>query len=196
MPWCYSLTFDPQGDFLHICSVSLVPKGAGGRQWRSLNPLLTQRSAPLCPPLTITLTTAVTITLRCLWSMLSHFSHVQLSVTPLTAAHQAPQSMGFSRQEYWSVLPHHSDPGIEPASPALQVDSLPTKLPGTRDTAWLLTLFLLFPFQRENRRLSVNALTEAHLPHVSRNTNRRLVLNIQPEAHFFLPHEMQTRGQL
>jgi len=131
-----------------------------------------------------------------LWSMLSHFSHVQLSVTPWTAAHQAPLSMGFSRQEYWSVLPHHSDPGIEPASPALQVDSLPTKLPGTRDTAWLLTLFLLFPFQRENRRLSVNALTEAHLPHVSRNTNRRLVLNIQPEAHFFLPHEMQTRGQL
>ena len=95
--------------------------------------------------------------------------------------------MGFSRQEYWSVLPHHSDPGIEPASPALQVDSLPTKLPGTRDTAWLLTLFLLFPFQRENRRLSVNALTEAHLPHVSRNTNRRLVLSAQqPKAHLFL----------
>ena len=89
-----------------------------------------------------------------------------------------------------------SDPGIEPASPALQVDSLPTKLPGTRDKAWLVTLFLLFPFQRESRRLSVNALTEAHLPRVSTNTNRRLVLNIQPEAHFFLLHEMQTGGQL
>ena len=128
--------------------------------------------------------------------MLSRFSHVQLSVTPWTAAHQAPLSMGFSRQEYWSVLPCHSDPGIEPASPALQVDSLPTKLPGTRDKAWLVTLFLLFPFQRESRRLSVNALTEAHLPRVSTNTNRRLVLNIQPEAHFFLLHEMQTGGQL
>ena len=41
----------------------------------------------------------------------------------------APLSMGFSRQEYWSGLPflspgHLPDPGIEPRSPALQVDSL------------------------------------------------------------------------
>ena len=34
--------------------------------------------------------------------LLSHFSHVQLCVTPWTAAYQAPPSMGFSRQEYWS----------------------------------------------------------------------------------------------
>ena len=37
--------------------------------------------------------------------MLSCFSHVRLSVTPGTVAHQAPLSMGFSRQEYWSGLP-------------------------------------------------------------------------------------------
>ena len=42
--------------------------------------------------------------------------------TPWTVAHQAPLSMGFSRQEYWSGLPFHSpgdlpDPGIEPLSP-------------------------------------------------------------------------------
>ena len=37
--------------------------------------------------------------------MLSLFSHVWLSVTPWTVAHQAPLSMGFSRQEYWSGLP-------------------------------------------------------------------------------------------
>ena len=37
--------------------------------------------------------------------MLSRFSHVQLFATPWTAAHQAPLSMGFSRQEYWSGLP-------------------------------------------------------------------------------------------
>ena len=36
--------------------------------------------------------------------MLSCFSHVQLSVTLWTVAHHAPLSMGFSRQEYWSVL--------------------------------------------------------------------------------------------
>ena len=49
--------------------------------------------------------------------------------TPWTVAHQAPPSMGFSRQEYWSGLPFPSpgnlpDPGIEPRSPTLQVDSL------------------------------------------------------------------------
>ena len=55
-------------------------------------------------------------------------------MTPWTAACQAPLSMGFSRQEYWSGLPclppgDLLDPGIElvsPESPALQVDSLPS----------------------------------------------------------------------
>ena len=56
-------------------------------------------------------------------------------VAPWTVAHQAPLSMGFSRQEYWSGLPFPSpedlsDPGIEPRSPALQADSLPTELSG------------------------------------------------------------------
>ena len=55
--------------------------------------------------------------------------------TPWTVACQAPLSMGFSRQEYWSGLPFPSpgdlpDPGIEPGSPALQADSLPTNLWG------------------------------------------------------------------
>ena len=54
-------------------------------------------------------------------------------VTPLTVACQAPLSMGFSRQEYWSGLPFPSpgdlpDLGIEPQSPASQADSLPTEL--------------------------------------------------------------------
>ena len=45
-------------------------------------------------------------------------SHVQLFVTPQTVAHQAPLSMEFPRQEYWSGLPHSPsgdlpDPGIE-----------------------------------------------------------------------------------
>jgi len=48
----------------------------------------------------------------------------------MTVAHQAPLSMGFSRQEYWSGLPFPSSedlpkPGIEPGSPGLQMDSLP-----------------------------------------------------------------------
>ena len=51
-------------------------------------------------------------------------SHVRLFATPWTVACQAPPSMGFSRQEYWSGLPFPSpgdlpDPGIEPGSPTL-----------------------------------------------------------------------------
>ena len=65
--------------------------------------------------------------------VLSLFGHVQLCVTLWTIAHQAPLSMGLSRQEYWSGLPcpppgDLPDPGIKPASPvspALQADSLP-----------------------------------------------------------------------
>ena len=51
-------------------------------------------------------------------------SHVRLFETPWTVAHQAPVSMGFSKQEYWSGLPFPSpgdlpNPEIEPVSPAL-----------------------------------------------------------------------------
>ena len=67
--------------------------------------------------------------------LVSRFSHVRLCVTPQMAAHQAPPSLGFSRQEYWNGLPFPSpgdlpDPGIEAVSPALQADSLPAELPG------------------------------------------------------------------
>ena len=52
---------------------------------------------------------------------------------PWTVTHQAPLSVRFSRQEYWSGLPFASpgdlpNPGIEARSPALQADSLPTEL--------------------------------------------------------------------
>ena len=64
-------------------------------------------------------------------------SRVQLLATPWAAAHQAPPSMEFSRQEYWSRLPLPSpgdlpDTGIEPASPSLQVgiEFLPEVLSG------------------------------------------------------------------
>ena len=62
-------------------------------------------------------------------------SRVRLFATPRTVAYQAPPSMGFSRQEYWSGLPfpppgHLPDPGIEPRSPALQADTLLSESPG------------------------------------------------------------------
>ena len=62
-------------------------------------------------------------------------SRVRLYVTPWTVAYQAPPSMGFSRQEYWSGLPFPSpgglpDPGIEPKSSTLEADALTSEPPG------------------------------------------------------------------
>ena len=68
-------------------------------------------------------------------------------MTQWTAARQAPLSMEFSRQEYWSGVPFSSpgdlpDPGIEPGSPAFQVDSLPSESPG-KPRLWALTILFL-----------------------------------------------------
>ena len=65
------------------------------------------------------------------WSL----SRIRLFVTPWIVAHQAPLSMEFSRQEFWSGLPFPSPvdlskPGIKLRSPALQADSLSTEPPG------------------------------------------------------------------
>ena len=62
-------------------------------------------------------------------------SRVRLFATPWTVAHQAPASMGFSRQEYWSGLSFPSpgdlpNPGIQPTSPALQAVALTSEPPG------------------------------------------------------------------
>ena len=65
-------------------------------------------------------------------------SRVLLFATSWTVVYQAPQSMDFSRQEYWSGLPFLSpgdlpDPGIEPGSPALEAHTLLSEPPG-KDT--------------------------------------------------------------
>ena len=62
-------------------------------------------------------------------------SHVRGFAAPWTVAYQVPPSMRFSRQENWSGLPFPSpgdlpDPGIEPRSPALSADALPSEPPG------------------------------------------------------------------
>ena len=62
-------------------------------------------------------------------------SRVRFFATPWTVAYQAPQSMEFSRQEYWSGFPFPSpgdlpNPGIEPRSPTLQAEALPSEPPG------------------------------------------------------------------
>ena len=91
--------------------------------------------------------------------MLSHFSHVWLSVTPWTVAHQAPLSMGFSRQEYWSGLPFPTlgdlpNPGIEPMSlmsPALTSGFFTGALPGK--PPWDLNYILRISSQQHQSRL-------------------------------------------
>ena len=65
-------------------------------------------------------------------------SHFQLFMTTWTVAYQAPPSMGFSRQEYSNGLPfplpgNLPNPGIQPRSPTLQADALPSEPPGKPD---------------------------------------------------------------
>ena len=80
--------------------------------------------------------------------VVSSFSRVRLFATPWTVAHQAPLSMGFSGQEYWSGLPFPPprdlpNPGIEPQSPALAGRSvilssyLSVSLSGSSQDLWL-----------------------------------------------------------
>ena len=71
-------------------------------------------------------------------------SGVRLFATPWTVAHQAPPSLGFSRQEYWSGLPFPSpgdlpDPGIEPRSPTLEADALTSEPPGKPKILYVIT---------------------------------------------------------
>ena len=74
----------------------------------------------------------------CLKVKVKYLSRVPLFLTPWTVAYQAPSSMGFSRQEYWSGLPFPSpgdlpDPGIKLGSPALQADALTSEPPGKQN---------------------------------------------------------------
>ena len=71
------------------------------------------------------------------------FSRVRLLATSWTAAHQAPLSMGFSRQEYWSELPCPSpgdlpNPGIESGFPTLEADALTFEPPGKNEGGVLI----------------------------------------------------------
>ena len=88
-------------------------------------------------------------------------NYVWLFVTPWTVVCQAPLSMGFSRQEYWSGLPC-SPPGdlsnswIEPGSPTLQVDYLPSESSGkpkNTEVGSILLLQGIFPTQKLKRGL-------------------------------------------
>ena len=83
-----------------------------------------------------------------MWRTRTHtqksFSHARLFAAPWIVAHQAPLSVRFSRQEYWSELPcppswDLPDPGIKPTFPPLQADSLPLSPLGSLKSSYRLT---------------------------------------------------------
>ena len=99
-------------------------------------------------------------------------SRVQLSATPWTVAYQAPPSMGFSRQEYWSGVPFPftedlPDSGIEPRSPTWQVDALPSKpsgFPLEKCKDYLNLLVVLFPVPPTEEKLPCLQCTSMQFP--------------------------------
>ena len=120
-------------------------------------------------------------------------SRVRLFVTPWTVAHQAPPSMGFSRQEYWSGLPVPSpvdlpDPGFEHRSPALWEDALTPEPPGKQELYILVwwcvcmcvcsvaqsCLTLCYPMDCSPPGSSVHGISPARIPEwVSISFSRR-----------------------
>ena len=80
-------------------------------------------------------------------------------MTLWTAARQAPLSMEFSRQEYWSGLPfpspgHLPDPRIKPRAPALQADSLPSEPLGK------LYVFVILRYKESNSEIAAQGRKE------------------------------------
>ena len=81
--------------------------------------------------------------------MCQQISCVRIFATPSTVTSQAPLSIKFSRQEYWNGQPFPSpedlpDPEIEPISPALQADSLPSEPPGKPQLLLLICILILY----------------------------------------------------
>ena len=88
-------------------------------------------------------------TLAMKWSEMKLLSCVWLFGTPWTVAYKTPQSMEFSRQEYWSELPFLSPgdlpyPGTEPRSPSLQAGALPSEPPGKPSLAIINYKYILW----------------------------------------------------
>ena len=98
-------------------------------------------------------------------------NHVHLFATPQTVACQAPLSLGFSRQEYWSGLPFPSpedlpSPGMEVGSAALRVDSFPSEPPGKPSVPCsLVYIFYCFRFNPASKHPSFRELSRPALLH-------------------------------
>ena len=119
-------------------------------------------------------------------------SHVQLFVTPCMVAHQVPLSTGFPRQEYWSGLSFPSpddlsDPGIEPPSPAWQVDSLLLSYLGS-PLQWLLapnntSAYIQIHCLINNKELKFQNQEESILINIHYNSKRKCLQEVNLNIH-------------
>ena len=108
-------------------------------------------------------------------------------MTPWTVASQAPLSVGFSRQGYWSgyTFPSLGDlpnPGIKPRSPALQADSLLSEPPGKPDGK--KSYILLFPGLPVSRMIPSEFWVDKLSPFYSHNGNREIQVRFLHEGWF------------
>ena len=99
-------------------------------------------------------------------AVLCHFSYVQLCAALWTVAHQAPLSMGFSRQEYWNGLPYLPsevlpDPGVEPVS--LKSPALAGRF-FTTGTTWEAPSQVLIVANRAIAALNIHILIKHSIP--------------------------------
>ena len=111
------------------------PKCQGCQAWETL--VWRQNYSPGCEKSVLSLGQPLC---SCSGHTCEFLSRVWLFATPWTVARQAPLPMGFPRQEYWSGLPFLSPrnllhPRIEPRSPALKADCLPSE-PQTKLWCW------------------------------------------------------------
>ena len=134
-------------------------------------------------------------------------SLVRLFATPWTVAHHVSLSMGFfSRQEYWSGLPFTSprdvpNPGIEPKSPALQADSLPSDPPGKSKNTGVGSLSLLqglIPTQESNwgllhcRWILYQLSYQGSPSHLCLRVNKAFILYINVTEWFYFAFNDKT----
>ena len=104
---CYPMDCSPPGSSVHGILLARILEWVAIFVSRGSSPPRSQTHVFMSPALAGRFFTTST-TWETLLLLLSRFSRVRLFATPWTAAHQAPPSMGFSRQEYWSGVPSPS----------------------------------------------------------------------------------------
>ena len=145
--------------------------------------------------------------------LLSHFSHVRLCATPQTAAHQAPPSLGFSKQEDWSGLPFPSPIKVKSESEVAQScltpgDPMDCSLPGSsihgifqaRVLEWGAIAFSDSSFQNIIIQQSMNKQVSSFSLHATsyipiRKENKKISkLFSIPDIHVFNRKKIEKKG--